>query len=325
MLTPSPSAPQRNPGFARMFAPGRLTLGVLFAIESYAGDAPSMRGQIHLARGAEQAGFAALGVRDVPLRDPGFGDLGQIYDPWTWLGYVAGQTDAIALFTAAIVLPLRHPLHIAKAAASVDQLTGGRLVLGIASGDRAVEFPAFGIEHEARGSMFREQVEILRTVWGQAYPQIRSPYGTLQAADLVPKPVSKRVPLIVTGNSQQSIDWIAREADGWITYPRALEIQVQRIRQWHASVEAAAPGAFKPFAQPYHIDLVADPDAEPMPIHGGHRLGRSWLMRYLEGLEGAGANHVLFNLKYGSRPAEAVLDEIAIHVLPRFPALDRAC
>ena len=134
MLNPSDTLPQTNPGFSRMFAPGRLTLGVLFAIESYPGDAPTMVDQIRLAKRAEQAGFAALGVRDVPLRDPSFGDLGQIFDPWTWLGYVAGQTSSIALFTAAIVLPLRHPLHTAKAAASIDRLTGGRLVMGIASG-----------------------------------------------------------------------------------------------------------------------------------------------------------------------------------------------
>ena len=159
MLTPSPhAAPQANPGFSRMFARGSLTLGLTFAIESYPGDAPTMQDQIPLARKAEHAGFAALGVRDVPLRDPGFGDLGQIYDPWTWLGYVAGQTESIALFPAAIVLPLRHPLHTAKAAASIDQLTGGRLVLGIASGDRPVEFPAFGVDRDERGAMFREQV-----------------------------------------------------------------------------------------------------------------------------------------------------------------------
>ncbi len=323
MLTPATGiAPQSNPGFSRMFARDRLTLGVLFAIESYAGDAPTMADQIRLARRAEAAGFAALGVRDVPLRDPGFGDLGQIYDPWTWLGYVAGQTSSIALFTAAIVLPLRHPLHTAKAAASIDRLTGGRLVLGIASGDRAVEFPAFGVDHGDRGALFREQVGYLETVWGHSYHQVHSTYGTLDAADLVPKPVAARVPLIITGNSQQSVDWIARKADGWITYPRRMDIQVELIRQWHNTVETVAPGAFKPFAQPYHIDLTADPDVSPTPIHGGHRLGRSWLMRHLEALERAGANHVLFNLKYGSRPAEAVLEELATHVVPRFPALD---
>jgi luciferase-type oxidoreductase len=322
MLMPSPdSAPQSNPGFSRMFARDRLTLGVTFAIASYPGDAPTMRNQIALARKAEQMGFAALGVRDVPLRDPDFGDLGQIYDPWTWLGYVAGQTESVALLTAAIVLPLRHPLHTAKAAASIDQLTGGRLVLGIASGDRPVEFPAFGVDREERGAMFREQVEYLNAVWGHSYPRIESRYGALYGADPVPKPVSARVPLMVTGNSQQSVDWIASKTDGWITYLRPLDIQVQVIRKWHDIVDAVAPGTFKPFALPNKIDLVADPDVPPTPIHNGHPLGRSWLMRHLETLEQAGANHVLLNFKFGSRSAEAVLDELAVHVVPRFPAL----
>lgn len=322
MLNPAADLrPQANPGFSRMFAPGKLTLGVLFAIESYQGDAPTMADQIRLAKVAEQARFAALGVRDVPLRDPSFGDLGQIHDPWAWLGYVTGQTTDIALFTAAIVLPLRHPLHTAKAAASIDRLSDGRLVMGIASGDRAVEFPAFGVEHAERGALFQEQVAYLRTAWANQYPQINGSYGVLRDADVVPKPVASRVPLIVTGNSQQSVDWIARKSDGWITYPRRMDIQVDLIRQWHNTVETVSPGTFKPFAQPYHIDLTADPDISPTPIHGGHRLGRSWLMRHLEVLERAGANHVLFNLKYGNRPAEAVIEELATHVVPRFPAL----
>ena len=113
-----------------MFAPSRLTLGVFFPIEAFAGDRPTMREQIPLARRAEELGFAALWFRDVPLRDPSFGDVGQVFDPWVYLGYVAGQTKDIALATGAIVLPLRHPLHTAKAAASVDQLSGGRLLLG---------------------------------------------------------------------------------------------------------------------------------------------------------------------------------------------------
>jgi luciferase-type oxidoreductase len=325
MLNPSPdTSPRSNPGFSRMFARGRLTLGLLFAIESYPGDAPSMRNQIALARRAEQAGFAALGVRDVPLRDPQFGDLGQIYDPWTWLGYVAGQTESIALFTAAIVLPLRHPLHTAKAAASIDQLTGGRFVLGVASGDRPVEFPAFAVDREQRGPMFREQIEYLKLVWGETMPAFESRYGMLGGADLVPKPVSSRVPLVVTGNSQQSIEWIAQNADGWITYQRSLERQVEMIKHWHDTVEAVAPGSFKPFAQPWHIDLAANPDEAPTPIHNGHRLGRNWLMRMLETLEQRGANHVLFNLKYGTRPASEVVEELATYIVPRFPALEAA-
>ena len=131
---------------------GRLSLGVFFPIEAFAGDTPTMRDQERVARRAEELGFAALWIRDVPLRDPTFGDIGQIYDPWVYLGWIAAQTCDIALATGSIVLPLRHPLHTAKAAASVDQLTQGRLVLGVASGDRPVEFPSFGVDFERRGS-----------------------------------------------------------------------------------------------------------------------------------------------------------------------------
>jgi luciferase-type oxidoreductase len=109
-------------GFQKMFAPGRLTLGVFFPIEAFKGDQPTMRNQEYLARRAEELGFAALWYRDVPLRDPNFGDIGQVYDPWVYLGWIAAQTRTIALATGSIILPVRHPLHTAKAAASIDQL-----------------------------------------------------------------------------------------------------------------------------------------------------------------------------------------------------------
>ena len=156
-----------------------------------------MRDQERLARRAEELGFAALWVRDVPLRDPTFGDIGQIYDPWVYLGWIAAQTRDIALATGSIVLPLRHPLHTAKAAASVDQLTQGRLVLGVASGDRPVEFPSFGVDFERRGSLFRENFRVIREVLADEFPVVRSSYGALSGtADLVPKPTGP-LPMLV--------------------------------------------------------------------------------------------------------------------------------
>jgi alkanesulfonate monooxygenase SsuD/methylene tetrahydromethanopterin reductase-like flavin-dependent oxidoreductase (luciferase family) len=79
-------------GFKKMFAPGRLTLGVFFLIEAFERDEPTMRHQERLARRAEDLGFAGLWVRDVPLCDPCFGDLGQVHDPWVYLGWIAAQT-----------------------------------------------------------------------------------------------------------------------------------------------------------------------------------------------------------------------------------------
>ena len=309
------------PGFRRMFAADRLTLGLFFPIEAFPRDEPTMRDQEHLAVRAQALHFAALWCRDVPLRDPSFGDVGQVYDPWVYLGWIAAITRNIALATGSIALPLRHPLHVAKAAASVDQLSRGRLVLGVASGDRPVEFPAFGVDIERRPALFREGFETIRRVLETEFPVLQTSRTVLTgAADLVPKPMG-RLPLLVTGNSGQSLPWIAAHSDGWITYPRSIEHQAETVARWRAQVQQVAPGRFKPFAQSLYVDLDADPQLPPTPIHLGFKAGRHFLLRFLEASRGIGVNHVILNLKYGARPASEVVEEIGFEVLP---ALARA-
>jgi luciferase-type oxidoreductase len=278
-----------------------------------------MAGQIELARQAEQGGFAALWVRDVPLRDPSFGDVGQVYDPWVWLGVVTAQTAEIAVATGAIVLPLRHPIDIAKAAASVDNLSDGRFVLGVASGDRPLEFPAYGKDFHQRGAVFVESLGFARQLLEHQFPRIGSPLGIVQGTDLLPKPRYGRIPIGVTGQSQQTLDWIAANADAWIMYPRPPEQQARVVSEWQAAVERQAPGTRKPFAQSLYIDLTEAPNTPPRPIHLGYRLGRDALLDVLGMLRDIGVNHVIFNLKYGRRPADEVVDQLAREVLPAFP------
>lgn len=312
-------SPTATPGFRRMFSPERLTLGLFFPIEAFKGDRPTMTGQVDLARRAEAANFAALWVRDVPLRDPAFGDVGQVHDPWVYLGYLAALTHRIVLATGAIVLPLRHVLHVAKAAASVDQLSGGRLVLGVATGDRPVEFPSFGRSFEKRGEDFREAIDVLGRIWREDFPAIVSPLAVLGGVDVVPKPTASGVPLLVTGRGLQTIDWIAANSDGWVTYPRAADAQADIVSMWRQASSRAAPGVFKPFSQSLYVDLLADDGAPSTPIHLGYRLGPRALRDLLHRLEEQGVNHVALNLKYGSRPAARVLDDLERHVLPAFP------
>jgi luciferase-type oxidoreductase len=321
LLTPNRTArPSDAKGFQRMFAPDRLTVGVFFPIEAFQGDQPTMRDQERLARRAEELGYAALWCRDVPMRDPSFGDVGQVYDPWVYLGWIAAHTNEIALATGALVLTLRHPLHTAKAAASVDRLTGGRLVLGIASGDRPVEFPAFGVDFDQRSALFRENVRVIRTVLAEEFPKIQSSYGTLTGtADLVPKPITP-LPMLVTGHSGQTLEWIAKHADGWITYPRGLQRQAEVAAHWRAAVGIAAPGVFKPFVQSFYVDLSDDPDAAPTPIHLGFRGGRNFVLRFLEAVRSIGVNHIILNFKYGARNAGEVLEEIGKEILPQLAA-----
>ncbi|PWW03378.1 luciferase-type oxidoreductase [Hoeflea marina] len=324
MLKPSSAPYAAQHGFSRTFAPGQLTLGLFFPIESFSGEFPTMSGQVQLAKLAEAAGFAALWLRDVPLYDPTFGDVGQIYDPFVYLGYLAGQTTDIALATGSIVVPIRNPLHLAKAATSVDQLSGGRLLLGVASGDRPVEFPAFGVNPDTRAALFREYVEVFRQVQKSSLQPVCWSGGSLAGADMIPKPVAEEIPLLITGSSRQSVDWIARNGHGWITYPRPPTHQKTVLDAYRAAVRDQCGDIFKPFTQSLYIDLAADPNAMPQPIHLGYRLGRHHLIGLLEQLRDMGVNHVTFNLRFSLRPVPDVINELAQHVLPQFPPMAMA-
>lgn len=310
-----------NSGYRRMFQAHRLTLGLFFPLESYRGDIPDMQYQESLAREVEKFGFAAVWFRDVPLRDPSFGDTGQVFDPWVYLSWIAAHTFDIALATGSIVMPLRHPLHTAKAAASIEQLSNGRLVLGVASGDRPVEFPAFAIPAGDRAALFRQQIEVLEKALYQPFPQFKNSFGMLSGhADTLPK-LARRLPLLTTGYSQQNIEWIAQHSDGWLSYPRPIAQQQRLIEQWRTTLQASTRSQpFKPFAQSLYIDLLTDPSAPLSPIHLGFRGGRSALLGFLEQLQQIGVNHVALNLKYGSRPASEVIQELAEEILPYFPS-----
>ncbi|WP_306117493.1 MULTISPECIES: LLM class oxidoreductase [unclassified Roseitalea] len=310
----------QSKGFRRTFAGrGHLSLGLTFPIEAYSGEVPRMEGQLDLACRAEELGYSTLWVRDVPLRDPSFGDVGQIYDPWVWLGAVATVTKSIALATGAIALPLHHPLDVAKSATSVDSLSGGRLVLGLASGDRAVEYGAYGRPIGSRGADFRESLAYIRDLTESTFPRASSSWGTLDgSADLLPKPVAGRLPVLVTGRAQQDMAWIGREADGWLTYPRPPAHQAQALSDWDLAVETSGASSTKPFAQSLYVDLTESVDAAPTPIHLGWRLGRKAMLELLAAYREIGIEHILLNLKYSRRPADEVVEEIGSDILPVF-------
>ncbi|UWR24590.1 LLM class oxidoreductase [Sulfitobacter sp. S190] len=300
------------------FVRDRLTLGLLFPIESYAGDMPMMIGQEILAQRAEALGFTALWFRDVPLRVPSFGDMGQVYDPFVYMAWMAAHTSRITLGTAASILPLRHPLHTAKMAASLDQLSKGRILLGVASGDRAQEYPAFRQDIETRGEAFQESFKIIRDVLGGSFPSFHSEFfGTMSGtSDLLPKPAQPELPLLVVGGAQQDLGWIAQHSRAWVMYPRPITEQKQVVHAWQTALRKA-DGVEKPFAQSLYIDLSEDPNSPPTSIHLGFRSGRNYLLGHLNELRSIGVSHVLLNLKYGERPAADVVEELGAFVIPQ--------
>lgn len=304
------------PGFNRVFPGGRLTLGLSLPLDSGNAEEPDVGidRQISLVQRVEAAGFAAVWLRDIPLRDPDFGDVGQVWDPISYLGYLAAQTNSIALGTAAMVVPLRHPLHLAKQAASIDYLSGGRFLFGVATGDRSSEYPAFGIQEGRRDEVFREYLDVMQKAWTTQNKGIRWSGGRMWGGDVLPKPLAIRPPLLTVGSCLQSMAWHREHADAHVTYQRPLDIQRRYIADWRAE------GNDKPFVMSMSLDLHEDLEAEAGPIKFGWRVGAKSLVVILRELERMGVDHVILGLKRGSRSADEVLDELIKHVLPAFPA-----
>ncbi|MEL7296896.1 MAG: LLM class oxidoreductase [Pseudomonadota bacterium] len=313
-----------NTAYRTVFAPDRLSIGLVVPIESYPDrPTPTMTDHIKRVQLAESLGFAAVWLRDVPFDVPSFGDAGQIFDPFVYLGSLASQTKRIALGVASIILPLRHPVHTAKAAATVDTLSDGRLLLGIASGDRPEEYPAFDTDYHSRGERFRSAYDYLRAL-STPRPQVANDWGTVGGGiDLLPKPVADRLPLLVTGGSQQSPEWLATHADGWMTYPRPAPTQARLISNYRSAI-ARAGLTDKPVMEPLYVDLVDDPLAPPQPIHLGLRLGVNALRNYLMSRQAIGVNHIALNLRFNQADIETTLQTIAADLLPHFDHKERS-
>ncbi|MFY0595483.1 MAG: LLM class oxidoreductase [Cognatishimia sp.] len=313
--------PVFNRAYSRTFQPGRLTFGLVSPLEAYTvGDSPSMERHIERAQLAEKLGFSAIWLRDIPFNVPAFGDVGQMYDPFVYLGALAAVTKDIGLGIASAVLPLRHPAHVAKSAASVDVLSGGRMLLGVASGDRPEEYPALAADYEGRDARFRDSVDYIRATFGD-FPNFDGQQGRLNGhMDMLPKPVSGRIPLLMTGGAQQTPEWGAEHGDGWMTYPRRLDAQQQAIDTYRGNVRATCT-TDKPVMQSLYVDVMSNNTMPVRPIALGYAAGTDFLVEHLKQLEEIGVNHVALNLRYNNADIEETLHRIAEEILPYFSAV----
>lgn len=310
-------------GYSRVFQAGHLTFGFIAPLESYPeSPGPTLEDHALMARKVDEADFAVIWLRDVPFYDPNFGDVGQILDPLVYAGYLAAVTERITVGTAGIVLPLRDPLIVAKQAASIDQLLGGRFILGLATGDRPVEYPAFGREFGNRAERFRDALSLVRATTEKNWAQHASKfYGHLDGSlDLVPKPAAPRMPTIVIGQSGQSLEWIGESTDGILSYIANPALIPQIIERWRA---ACGVNGFKPYGYGTLFDLASDPDH---PVQPGRvlRAGRNALIELWKRQQDQGVNHVALHFKPQRRPASEVIDELGEYVLPHFPSLARS-
>ena len=307
-----------NSGYNSVFQFGKMTIGLVVPIEQYiSSPVPTMESHTERVQLAEELGFSSVWLRDVPFNVPAFGDAGQAFDPFVYLGYLASKTSKIALGVSSIILPLRHPAHVAKSAASADVLSGGRLILGVASGDRPQEYPATNQNYMDRGKHFRDSFKYIRAMQTRN-PKLENMYGKLSGdIDLIPKPVNGKLPLFVTGRSQQDLEWIAKNSDGWMIYPQQPQTQEKMIEDWHRQLNQAGRQP-QPVMQPLYFSLVESNDEPPTSLHLGFQSSTDYLIQYLKSLEVAGVNHVALNLRFNQLDIDKTLIHLADKVLPFF-------
>ncbi|MGF6985242.1 luciferase-type oxidoreductase [Paraburkholderia atlantica] len=310
--------------YARLFSPGKLTVGLILPLETHPHrPAPTMRDHVAMAQKADELGFAALWMRDVPFYDPEYGDVAQIFDPIPYMAYLAAFTRRIALGTAGIVLPMREPMILAKQVASIDQLSGGRVVLGLSSGDRPAEYPLFGIDFDTRGERFRDAFEVFKTVIEKDFPRFSSArFGSSSGThELIPKPAFGALPTIAIGRAQQSLAYIAEYMDGFIGSSPVPQQLPAFAKQWRDQVsESCGEERFKPLGIGGFLDLVEDRDEPLIRTRGGFRAGSRSLAYFLRDAQAAGVNHIALNPKVSRRPYAELMDELASEVLPHFPS-----
>ena len=262
-----------NP-FDKLYKPGKMTLGIEFPLDndwSSEGNrkrlednrpfgVPDISNHLALAKQIDEAGFAALWMRDVPVYDPNFGDGAQLFDTLPYLGYLAAATKNILLGTAAIVLPLQQPIKLAKAAATIENLSDGRLLLGLGLGDRPVEFPMYNIDYNKRPEIFRNNLDIIKEAW-KTNSDLKSKYDFLNSGiEVYPKP-KKDIPLVVAGHSGQSINWIAKNAQAWFNYPRPVAETLENRKYWCNALYDEDQAA-KPYISAIHLNLSETPVSE---------------------------------------------------------------
>ena len=176
------------------------------------------------------------------------------------LGFAAAITERIKLITGIVILPQRQTTLIAKQAAEVDNLSNGRLVLGIAVGWNPVEFEALGEDFQNRGKRIEEQIDVMRNLWTKKVVNYQGRWHTIRQAGMKPFPVQQPIPLWIGGDAYPVLQRTGRLGDGWFPtsdQPENAKKKIDVVRQ--AAREAGRDPSDITIAVQINLDSI------PMP------------------------------------------------------------
>lgn len=283
---------------------------------------------VQLAGRAEEMGLDSIWVTDHVIlpREIPLIYRSDMLDPLAVLPWLAGVTERIALGTSVIVLPYRSPLPVAKLLASVDVLSGGRLIVGVAVGWVEGEFAALGVPFGERGRRTDEAIELFRSVWTQEYPEVKTANYALTGLRASPMPLQKpRPPILVGGASGAAMRRAAWLGDGWHASGmppanfRAGALAV--ANHWKDARRDGDPQLS--LRIPILIDGVHRPAVDAALLGTRHVLRGplASIVRELRQYQSAGCGHAALEVSYSTYPA--ILETIDIIAEEIRPALQQ--
>lgn len=208
-----------------------MRVGISLPVRELGNDLGAIRA---FAQAADELGCTHLRVPDQVLR-PGSGDL---HEPMMLLAYVAAVTQRIELVPSVIVAPSRQTVLLAKQAAELDILAGGRMRLGIGVGGSREEYAALGMAFNTRGTRVEEQIDLLQALWTQDAVDFDGRWETVRGVGLKPLPVQRPIPIWIGARAEPAPRIrrrIGRQADGWFVL-----CSPEQFPEVKADIDAAA-------------------------------------------------------------------------------------
>ncbi|MFG3169408.1 TIGR03619 family F420-dependent LLM class oxidoreductase [Streptomyces sp. NPDC048200] len=265
---------------------------------------------VDIARAADRAGFAYVAACDHVAIPHRLADAMSTvwYDPVATLAHLAAVTERVLLLSHVAIVGLRHPLVTAKQYATLDHLSGGRLVLGVGAGHVEEEFTAVGADFTHRGAVLDETIDALRAALGpDEFPVHHGKTYDFEGLGQRPRPAQERVPLWVGGSSPAAVRRAALRGDGWLPQgdPRdRLPGQIARLRELREGAGVEEPLTVGAITEPLY---VGEPGWEVgrRTLHGAPEALAESLRAY-----GAMGVHQI-QVRFRSRDRAELLDQMA--------------
>jgi len=283
-----------------------MRTGVIFPTISIGNDPGGIRDYIQTA---EALGFKHILVFDHVMgagtatrpnwRGP-YNHTNGFHEPMVLFGYIAALTKQIEMATGVLILPQRQTALVAKQAAEVDVLSGGRLRLGVGIGWNDVEYECLGEDFHKRGRRVEEQTKLMRELWAKDLVTFEGEFDTVIDAGINPRPLRKNIPLWFGGNEDAALRRIARIGDGWFPLFGMGDKGAERIERMKNYVRDTHRGitGFGPY---FGMDPMLQSADRSMDD----------CAKEAEWWKGQGATHISFNTMFtGRHGAKAHIERI---------------